>query len=81
MQDRIEWFSYKISDNQNANPTAYPIAMMADPRTRVSRPDFHVFNPIIAALANPKLNSSTAPMHMTATHYCDSFFKIPEEII
>jgi hypothetical protein len=73
--------SSKIYDNQNANPTAYPIAMMADPRTSVSRPDFHVFNPITAAFANPKLNNSTAPMHITATHYCESFFKIPDEII
>lgn len=55
--------------------------MMADPRIKVSSPDFQVFNPIMAALANPRLNNSTPPMHITATHYCESFFKIPDEII
>lgn len=61
--------------------TPKPIPVMIDPRINVSAPDFHLFSPISAALANPKLKSSTIPMQTTAIHCCSEPLIMPDDIM
>lgn len=68
-------------DQLKKRPTTYPIAVMIEPRIIISKPDFHLLRPIRAALAKPKLKSSTTPMQMTAIHWGSSWPIIPAEMM
>lgn len=51
-------------------PIPNPIAVIIDPKISVYNPDFHLFRPINAALAHPRLKSKTTPMHITGSGCC-----------
>ena len=70
-----------IMDHLKSKPTPYPMEVIAVPRIRVSKPDLNLFKPIMAALAKPRLNSSTTPMAMTGITCWWSLFWIAEEMM
>jgi hypothetical protein len=76
---------FHVNDHSgNNNPTPYPAATTAAPKTRDSNPEYNFFKFgawIICPLAKPKLKNSTAPIPIDAPYNWLSFLIIPAVIM